>query len=52
MNGKTVKLIVRFSRATKRGTEQTKKWFESLSAPQRGEATKMMRQTLGETEAK
>jgi hypothetical protein len=52
VNAKTSKLISRFSRATRRGKEETKKWFESLNAPQRGAATQMMRQTLGETEAK
>lgn len=47
-----MKLISRFSRATKRESTATKKWFESLNAPQRGEATKMMKATLALTETK
>jgi hypothetical protein len=51
-NAKTSKLIRRFSRATRRDPEATKKWFDGLNHLQRAEATKMMRTTLGENEAK
>jgi hypothetical protein len=49
---KTARLISRFSKATKKDVNAVKKWFDALNHLQRDEATKMMRQTLGETEAK
>lgn len=48
MNGKVSKLLSRFCHKTGRNYLEMKKWYEALAEPQRADATKMMREQIGE----
>lgn len=51
MSQKTSKLLGRFAGMTGRNYDDLKKWFESLTAPQRDEAVRHMKETLNRAPA-
>lgn len=51
MGQKTNKLIARFCSVTGRNVDDMKKWFDALTAPQRDEAVRHMKETLNRAPA-
>lgn len=47
MSQKTSKLLARFASKTGRNLDETRKWFDSLSAPERDVAVQHMKSTVG-----
>ena len=48
MSAKNARLLSRFAKQTQRDLSALKRWYDSLTSPQRDDAVKMMRRAIGE----